>query len=162
MITLLKQIHVFVKKPSHFIGFDWFVGIIFLICGANIDRCKTILSIVSELPAGLYIWPALRIHEQKSVWSKFEMNIQILLYELKMDNIIQMSQLSVNGLVNYLLNNCFLNVLEWNEICHFIIFALINPPEYLLFYLILMLQHIKDELVKSCVSNDIGIFEKVS
>lgn len=134
----------------------------FLVAGANVDKCKAILSTFSELPIGPFIWPALRSNEPKQFWTTFECHIEILLQMMNIDTYFEFAHLSATEIINYVLNNSFLNILEWNEICHLLVFLLTNPPEYFIYYLVLMLDHIKKDISNLCVSFEFNVFEKVS
>ncbi|KAJ4435630.1 hypothetical protein ANN_18246 [Periplaneta americana] len=54
------------RKNETFQGFDWFVGTVFLLCGGNMERCRSCLGNVAALPVGPFLWPALAAAQDKA------------------------------------------------------------------------------------------------
>ena len=58
-----------IKKQSKsgpgeaFTGFKWFIGVAFLLCEGDAERCNSLLSRISSNPVSAYLWPSTGIPE---------------------------------------------------------------------------------------------------
>ena len=41
-----------------FCGFEWFIGVAFLLCEGDVERCDSLLSRLSDCAASVYLWPS--------------------------------------------------------------------------------------------------------
>ena len=41
-----------------FCGFEWFIGVAFLLCEGDVERCDSLLSRLSDSAASVYLWPS--------------------------------------------------------------------------------------------------------
>lgn len=98
---LIKQSRIFLKQPKEqYNGFDWFVGVMYLVCGGNFEkynkltslhtmsystvifRTRSILSTIADLPAGRFIWPMMSLQHNSTFSAVYETQIRIIMHEV--------------------------------------------------------------------------------
>ena len=46
------------RHEGQFRGFDWFVGVAFLLCEGDVERCDSLLNKLCDCAASFYLWPS--------------------------------------------------------------------------------------------------------
>ncbi|KAL3265314.1 hypothetical protein HHI36_009522 [Cryptolaemus montrouzieri] len=107
---LLKQSRIFLNLPlEESDGFDWFIGICFLICSGNLEKCKTFIMNIANLPSASLIWYKFgKVHG--SFWiENFMQHLDVLLAEnTTIYTALKMISLSPTIIIRKLLTQCFL------------------------------------------------------
>lgn len=60
-----------------------------------------------------------------------------------------------------MLNQCFFNVLQWNEICHFLAIAVLYSNDYLVYFFISIFRYLKKPAIQASSLNDVDVYDKV-
>ncbi|XP_071452977.1 protein broad-minded-like [Hetaerina americana] len=154
-IYMLRLSHGLIKIiRNEFLGFDWFLATVFLICCGNIDRCQLFINNLLRLQVAPFLWVTLgdslcSEHSGKNYRSDFlflliEQIELILSIEVpKVFAAFQLSSGSLAVLVYQWLSQCFWNVLEWAEIKNFLCIAIIHEPDYVVYYCVAVLLHLE-------------------
>ncbi|GLV35386.1 hypothetical protein CBL_01464 [Carabus blaptoides fortunei] len=164
---LLKQVSSFLNiERDKFDGFDWFVGIVFLICGGNMERTKIVLQCMVHLPVTPYIWSVfgkeMSIKRNWEYASHFEHTLSILIEDLEIFKpALESAGISWNALTRNWIDQCYFNVLEWSELCNFLAMAVLFPPEHVLYYLICTAQHLQARFLNTFISNDLTTYQRI-
>ncbi|XP_044254097.1 uncharacterized protein LOC123004751 [Tribolium madens] len=148
LIFLIKQSRAFIgHQPENFTNFDWFVGIIFLMCSGNLDQCKSILIHFTNTQVTSLIWTTFGKEFDEMLQEGFHQHFAVVLEE----NCSCYQALKILGigpeiLVQSWLNQCFFNFLRFGEICNFLAFSVLYPVECLLYYFVAIFRHLNDRI----------------
>lgn len=63
--------------------------------------------------------------------------------------------ISSSNLVQFWINQCFLNYLNFEEIINLLIFSLLHPPECLLYYMVAIFKHLEDKITTVTYSSSL-------
>lgn len=126
------------KNEEEYSGFDWFSATVYLLCSGSVEKCQNFLSSFTSLPVSIIVWSQL--------WND---NTMALVGHL-VENIIYMEVPSAfyvfqqHGISWWLLcrrwiSECFWNVLEWNQICHWLTICILYQADYVIYFCVSLL-----------------------
>ncbi|KAF2905643.1 hypothetical protein ILUMI_00533 [Ignelater luminosus] len=111
LTLLLKQTRTFLNvEYEEFVGFDWFTSIVFLICSGNIEKCKSFISNVVNIPVAPLIWTmfATTLNSKENVCDQFYQQLEIILEDTSRVNCaLQSLGTSPRHIVKKWLSHCF-------------------------------------------------------
>ncbi|XP_011298028.1 protein broad-minded-like [Fopius arisanus] len=158
---VFESVHTFIQYPraGYFEGFDWFLGTVFVICGGNLDRCKTFVKNIVRFPSGIYMWNFLGISHDASnrgLTPQFLLAQgidSIVTQEFPVLNYAMTNEFGVKWwmICNRFLLQCFWGVLEWSEIMHFMAICVLYSPDYIIYYCVSLLQHCEEKIMQDIV-----------
>ncbi|PNF39806.1 hypothetical protein B7P43_G03500 [Cryptotermes secundus] len=151
LLCLLKH-----RKCETFQGLDWFAATVFLLCGGNMERCQSCIGNISALPVTPFLWPAHASAKDnlQSLSQHSAMFGHILELLIKMELPLAFSALQLAGASWWLIcrqwmAQCFWNVLDWSEICHWLAVSILNQPDFILYFCVSLLQHIQPKILQA-------------
>ena len=126
---------------------DWFVAVLFLTFRGDVDLCKRFLAEFSFCPTSVVLWP----NRSKSVWSESERIsfighwIETILSEESpaILSIFRRQGISATKIAVKWLNQCFLNVLDFSQICNYLAASMLYGSDFALFFVICVFQQIE-------------------
>ncbi|XP_068206756.1 protein broad-minded-like [Palaemon carinicauda] len=137
---------------------DWFVMVMFLISGGNVERCRNVLSHISGLLVGGILWPCFSdslsvTHELlpgEVTFSGIIHNAQLVLsIEIPMlFSVIQANSSCIWNIIGEWIRCLFLGVLPWIEVCHYVIMVLLQGPDYAVYFIVAFLRHLQKIIIK--------------
>ncbi|XP_069678294.1 protein broad-minded-like [Periplaneta americana] len=159
LAQLLYMSHSLTKhrKSETFQGFDWFVGTVFLLCGGNMERCRSCLGNVAALPVGPFLWPALAAAQDKAsnnLSHRSTMFGHILELLVKVELPLAFSALQISGASWWLIcqqwmAQCFWNILDWSQICHWLVITVLNQPDFTIYFCVSLLRHMQPQILQA-------------
>ncbi|PSN57250.1 hypothetical protein C0J52_02542 [Blattella germanica] len=151
------------KKSDSFDGFDWFIATIFLLCGGNMDRCRNCMENFSSLTVTPFMWRTLA-SAQDSMSQKLFMFGHLLELLVKIELPVAFSALQLSGISWWLIckqwmGQCFWNVLDWPQICHWLVIGILNQPDYMLYFCVSLLRHMQPQILQAVSEGN--VWEKI-
>ncbi|KAF5284568.1 hypothetical protein FQR65_LT02394 [Abscondita terminalis] len=153
LMMLLKQTRTFLGyRPEEFIGFDWLIAVIFLMSSGKIEKCKQPIMNIAVLSVAPVIWPLLTLAINNKKQNNYKIDIfyrqlEIILEDNTKINIaLRSMDLSAKHIAEKWLRQCFFAVLDFKELCNFISLVVLYPSEYVLYYLVAMFEHCRDDI----------------
>ncbi|XP_021940589.1 protein broad-minded-like isoform X2 [Zootermopsis nevadensis] len=143
------------KKCETFQGFDWFMATLFLLCGGNVERCHSCIKSISSLAVAPFLWPALATAKDQCTFSQhlvmFGHKLELL---VKMELPLAFSALQLAGASWWLIcrqwmAQCFWNILDWSQICHWLVVSVLNQPDFTLYFCVSLLRHIEPKILQA-------------
>ncbi|XP_044747969.1 uncharacterized protein LOC123309123 isoform X2 [Coccinella septempunctata] len=120
-----------------------------LIAIGIIVKCKNLCINVSQLPCINLIWNK---YGKKfgGVWlDNFNEHLDVLMAEnTTIYTALKMSSFSSKMIVKKWLGQCFFNILDFREICNFLIFSVLCPLEYSVYYMMCLFIHNKSRICR--------------
>ena len=44
---------------------------------------------------------------------------------------------------------CFWNILDWSQICHWLVISILNQPDFVLYFCVSLLHHVQPKILKA-------------
>ncbi|KAJ9601036.1 hypothetical protein L9F63_000771, partial [Diploptera punctata] len=145
---------IFKKKNNiAFNGFDWFIATLFLLCGGNVERCHSCIENALSLPVIPFIWRTLASAHDRSSQQTFMFG-HLLELLVKIELPLAFSALQLAGASWWLIckqwmAQCFWNVLDWSQICHWLVIGILNQPDYMLYFCVSLLRHMQPQILQA-------------
>ncbi|XP_066951597.1 protein broad-minded-like isoform X2 [Macrobrachium rosenbergii] len=137
---------------------DWFVMVMFLIAGGNVERCRNVLSHISRVLVGGVLWPCFSdslstTHELmpgEVTFSGIIHHAQLVLsIEIPMlFSVIQANNSCVWNILGEWIRCLYLGVLPWMEVCHYVMMVLLQGPDYAVYFVVAFLRHLQKIIIK--------------
>lgn len=145
------------RKGETFQGFDWFIATVFVLCGGNMERSRRCIGNVSSLPVTPFLWPAIatsKDHAQSTLSHRSFMFGHLLELLVKIELPLAFSALQLGGASWWLIcrqwmAQCFWNILDWSQICHWLVVGILNQPDFILYFCVSLLRHIQPKILKA-------------
>ena len=148
--------------------FDWFIGIIFIIMRGEAQKTYTLLTAFSTQLSSIYIWIN-RIHKSKLLPYEIVMTgcnwaltniLHNLEYILKTEipsvhTALHVSGVSIGTVCCVWIQQCFLNYLDVEEVCGYILTVLVMGLEYQIYYIICILKHLQEDILEYTQENNL-------
>ncbi|XP_045917373.1 protein broad-minded [Micropterus dolomieu] len=186
LTLLMKHIKIFlftqrVKTASELItqqdgypGHDWLASTVFLIMAGDMDRSLSFLLNLSSLLTSAFIWPA-RIHASIHVpvqvaesgvppvyWCTAHYVEMLLRAKVPLvHSAFRMSGFTPSQMCLHWLTQCFLNYLDWTEICHYISTCVVMGPDYQVYMCVAIFKHLQPDILQRTQSQELQVFLKV-
>ncbi|KAF5302314.1 hypothetical protein FQA39_LY10353 [Lamprigera yunnana] len=166
LTMLLKQSRTMLGYTcDEFLGFDWFVAVMFLMSSGKLEKCKLAILGIINIPVAPIIWTfvASSSHKKQDIVHFFYRQLEIILEDnTRINYVLKSMDTSAKHLAQEWLRQCFFSILNFKEICNFLCLAILYPPEYILFYLIALFEHCKDDIFTALQSIDSAQILKIS
>ncbi|XP_038582947.1 protein broad-minded [Micropterus salmoides] len=185
LTLLMKHIKIFlftqrVKTASELItqqdgypGHDWLASTVFLIMAGDMDRSLSFLLNLSSLLTSAFIWPA-RIHASIHVpvqvaesgvppvyWCTAHYVEMLLRAKVPLvHSAFRMSGFTPSQMCLHWLTQCFLNYLDWTEICHYISTCVVMGPDYQVYMCVAIFKHLQPDILQRTQSQELQVFLK--
>ena len=148
--------------------YDWFVGLIFILMQGDAQLSYSLLSTFSTQITSGYIWPN-RLHKSKFVpqnqvmtgchWAITHlMHCVELIVKAELPNThaaFHTSGLCVGTVCSVWVRQCFLNYLDLEDICAYILTVLIMGVEYQAYFMVSILKHLEQDILTSTQENNL-------
>ncbi|XP_034942341.1 protein broad-minded-like [Chelonus insularis] len=159
---VFEMVHTYIKfeKMRKFEGFDWFLATIFVICNGDIEKCKQFISQLVRFPSAVFMWRALGSVVDQA--NEEEVATQIIVAQ-HIESIINIELPAISYalknefgirwwiICDRLLTQCFWGILEWSEIMNFFKVCILNPPDYIVYYCVSLLEHCEPILMQDII-----------
>ncbi|XP_046395138.1 protein broad-minded-like isoform X2 [Ischnura elegans] len=151
----IKTTHGLLKIARYeFMGFDWFLASVFLVCCGNLDRCQVFISNLLRLQVAPFLWVTLGENSVSEPIGKNHVNDHLVLLIEQIELVLsvevpkvfaafQLSSGSLAVLVHQWVSQCFWNVLEWTEVKNFLCMSIIHGPDYIVYFFVAILFHLE-------------------
>ena len=144
-------------------SFDWFVSAVFLVTGGEVGVTRNLMEALPDLLLAPLLW-----HNSGAARQE---NLHLLTVgfatELVLDSelpalvaFLNTNNIPVSALLDIWLRQCFINILNIEDVKSFIIFALVFGADYLVYFCVSVLYHIQEDLIESEEENT-NIFQKM-
>nr|CAD7196040.1 unnamed protein product [Timema douglasi] len=143
---LLKQSHGINDTPSSFEGFDWFLATAFLVSGGNLDRCYLLLNNIICLPTSKYMWSNNHSFGSDSTFGHL-LECVVSAELPQCFAALQTSGVSWWLVCRRWIRQCFWNVLDWQQICHWLVLCSLESPDYIVYFCVSLLRHLQPSLL---------------
>lgn len=133
-------------NSNDFIGFDWFVASAYLICSGSVEKSQVFLSLVSTLPTAPLMWPFLG---EPLFLAHIGAVLETIVFE-EMPAVFQSLQiigLSWWQLCRTWISQCWWNVLDWPQICHWFTLCILHQLDHLVYFCVALLQANQDRIL---------------
>ena len=148
--------------------YDWFVGLVFILMQGDAQLTYTLLASFSTQLCSGYIWVN-RLHKSKFVaqnqvitgshWAITNlMQLLELIVKTELPNIhnaFQISGLCLSTICSIWVRQCFLNFLDLEEICNYILTVLIMGVDYQIYFIVSLLRHLEQDILSSTQENNL-------
>ncbi|XP_075235298.1 protein broad-minded-like [Lycorma delicatula] len=135
--------------PQQFNGFDWFLATIYLVCCGNVEKCQNLLSILTTFPSISFIWDQYSLSLGQPNLYFGHMLETVIKCELPLAfYALQEGGISWWLLCNQWIKECFWRVLDWNQVCHWLIFCILHQPDYIIYFCASILHHIEQRVLE--------------
>ncbi|KAI6654061.1 Protein broad-minded [Oopsacas minuta] len=148
--------------------YDWFIGIMFILTRGDVHTAFTLLSSFSTQLSSCYIWLN-RMHKSKILpqdlvvtgrnWGITNIlhNLELIV-KAELQCIyagLHISGVSLGTICCIWLQQCFLNYLDFEEICSYILTVLILGIDYQLYFIVSILKHLQTVILSSTQENNL-------
>ena len=144
-------------------GYDWFAAALFLMTGGNTVITKNILS---SLPATLvspFLW---RNHGTATQPSLFHLGslghcVEMILKEdvPALAATLHMAKVPASAITDLWIRQCFINILDFQEVTNFVLIALIFGVDYIVYFSVSLLCHLQEEILSR--EEDVNLYQKI-
>lgn len=148
--------------------FDWFIGIIFILMRGEAQKTYTLLTAFSTQLLSIYIWIN-RVHKSKLLPHDIVMTgcnwaltntLHNLEYILKTEipsvhTALHVSGVSIGTVCCVWIQQCFLNFLDLEEICGYILTVLVMGVEYQIYFIVCILKHLQEDILQYTQENNL-------
>lgn len=147
-LTLLAKGSLRPNITSDFTGFDWFVASAYLICSGSVEKAQSFLSLASTLPTAPLMWPFLG---EPLFLAHVGAVLENIVFEempavsLSLQNI----GLSWWQLCQTWMSQCWWNVLDWPQICHWFTLCILHQSDHLVYFCVALLQANQEKILRS-------------
>ena len=149
-------------------GYDWFVGIIFILLQGNPSKCFSLLVAFSSQLASCYVWLN-RIYKSQLLPQLFTLTgchwgmVNLLHYlelivKTELPNThaaLHISGIALGTICSSWVRQCFLNFLDFEEICYYLLIVLILGVDYQLYFVASILKHLEMDIMKATQENNL-------
>ena len=169
------------QHGDKFSGFEWFIGVAFLLCEGDVESCESILSKLSDSATSVYLWPSTGIpvgeydpaatpmhighhvemvlaEDVGLVYSALRYEATESAFENLADFWIELTfrseGISVALVCRQWTSQCFLNFLPMGEICSYVALVALHGPEYVVFCCVAAFKQLQD-VILDAVSNQL-------
>ena len=132
-------------------SYDWFVSAVFLVTGGQM---KTTSGLMSSLPPRLVaplLWHNLADGRQET----FQLLTVGFATELIMDSelpalaaFLNINNIPISVLLDIWLRQCFINVLDFEDVKNFLLFTLVFGADYIVYFCVSVLYHIQEDIME--------------
>lgn len=128
-------------------GYDWFVATVYLLCSGSIEKVQSFLSQIFLLPTASLLW-------MQNARSLDLAQIGDLLDSLVAEEMPTLHQGFRNAgfsswqLFYTWISQCWWNILDWTQICHWIILSILYQPDHQLYFCLAILHANHDYLLR--------------
>ena len=151
--------------------FDWFIGLIFILMRGEAQKTYMLLTAFSTQLPSIYTWIN-RVHKSKLLPRDIVMTgcnwaltniLHNLEYILKTEipsvfTALHVSGVSIGTVCCVWIQQCFLNYLDFEEICSYILTVLVMGLEYQIYFIVCVLKHLQEDILQYTQENNLMYF----
>ena len=144
-------------------GYDWFTAALFLMTGGNTVITKNILT---SLPATLvspFLWRNHGVATQPSLFHLGSLGhcVEMILKEdvPAVAATLHMAKVPASAITDLWLRQCFINILNFQEVTHFVLIALIFGVDYIVYFSVSLLCHLQEDILSW--EDDINLYQRI-
>ncbi|MPC60318.1 Protein broad-minded [Portunus trituberculatus] len=126
-------------------------------------RCVAALTSLGGLVAGAVLWPALadslshtyKILPGEMVLAGIIHNVQLIV-SIEIPTLymaLEANDMCLWSVLGEWVRCVFLGVLPWSEVCHYLVLVLLLGPDYTIYFLVALVKHLQDTIIKQASSN---------
>lgn len=147
--------------------YDWFVGCVFLMTGGDYNSS---LSFLKSLTSGScfvtpFLWPHMSARQHSASFQLSSVGFCVeLIMELElplMTSLLKTEKVPVGVILDVWLRQTFLNILDFKDIEHFILFSLLYGADYIVYFCLSVLRHLQGNLVDQESQSNINLFQRI-
>lgn len=133
-------------NSNEFIGFDWFVASAYLICSGSVEKSQVFLSLVSTLPTAPLMWPFLGEH---LFLAQIGAVLETIVFEEMPAVFLSLQKIGLSWwqLCRTWISQCWWNVLDWPQICHWFTLCILHQSDHLVYFCVALLQANQDRIL---------------
>jgi hypothetical protein len=124
-------------------GFDWFVGLIFMMCEGDAEATDGILDKLTDLRSLLSSSKSSLFHVGHLVDIVLAEEAGLVYSTMRGEGI------SPTVIASHWMRQCYLNVLPFDEICNFVAMVAIHGTEYTVFFAAALFKHLQERVVEA-------------
>ena len=148
--------------------YDWFASLVFILMQGDAQLSYTLLTLFSTQMCSGYIWVN-RLHKSKLLAENqatigFHCAITNLMQWLELivkselpniHSAFQISGLCLSTVCSIWVRQCFLNFLDFEEICNYFLTVLIMGVKYQMYFIVSILKHLEQDILSSTQENNL-------
>ena len=148
-------------------GYDWFVACVFMMTGGDYNTASAFLKTMfsGDCFAVHFLWhqfSALHYSESFQLASIGCCVEAIMQTELPvLAALLKSEKMPVGVVLDIWLRQSFLNFLDFNEIKHFILFAILYGADYIVYFCVSVLRHLQEHLFDQESQASINLFQRI-
>jgi hypothetical protein len=167
-LLLFVNNKIYFHNPDEFHGFDWFLSTLFLIMETDVSKTSDFLTILAKTTSSLFIWPTFGRSLEISIKKDYNVSCLSATGCQWVEAIVQvhhpmiLSAFTMNGcsvtqvisfynlqLVLRWIRECFWNILDFQEILHYILICTCFGPDYQIYFCVALINHVRTTLLAS-------------
>ena len=149
--------------PDHH-RYDWFMSAVYLMTSGDKALTMDILKLLPNMFVAPFVWHR---HGANKYGSTFQLKTLGFGVELILESeqpaifsILNVKKFPLCVVLDIWLRQCFINILDLKEVEHYILFSLIYGPDYIIYFCVSILCHIKDTIINHEDFN-INLYQKL-
>ncbi|KAF0293911.1 Protein broad-minded [Amphibalanus amphitrite] len=157
--TLLRHARRLCGEISSEGGVHWFAAGVFLLYGGNLDRSRQFLTAYFRVPSSAYVWVGRgnQVARCRDLCTD-ELLLSGLLHHVGalveqelpgLHTALQGGRLPLSSLCAPWLRQCYLGVLPWPEVRHYLALAVALGADYVLYFTVSVLRHLQTSLTRA-------------
>ncbi|XP_049938501.1 protein broad-minded-like isoform X3 [Schistocerca serialis cubense] len=156
-LTLMLRAGI-TRNKFEFQRFDWFAASVYILCSGDMERCFQFLGNAANLPCSPLIWPAMAEHIGYSninlafchvLEYTADREIPEVCAAMKMSN-VPWPQICYSWVAQN-----FWSILDWAQICHWLLLCMLYPPEIIVYFCISLIHHIQSHILDAASCGEI-------